>query len=64
MIDFLLTVLLAQSPGVTIFPRIAEVHLPLILGRKLGALQGSAGKCAIENRIFEAIEIMLREGAP
>ena len=51
-----------QSPGVTIFPGIGEGELPLVLGVVLGTLKGPAGNHADENRVFEAIEVMLREG--
>jgi hypothetical protein len=54
----------AETPGVTIFPGIAESDLPLILGRVLGTLQYRTGKCVNENRVFEAIEVALGEGAP
>jgi hypothetical protein len=54
----------AQSPGVLMFAGIAESDLRWILNKELGALQVLAGKCANENRVFEAIEVMLREGAP
>ena len=64
MIDSLSTVPSAQSPGVTIFPGIAGGDLPLALGRKLGVLQDRAGKCANDNRVFDAIEVVLKEGTP
>jgi hypothetical protein len=52
------------SPGVTIFPGIAESDLPLLLGRVLGTLQYHTEKCANENRVLEAIEVVLRKCGP
>ena len=54
----------AEFPGVTMYTGIAESDLPRILGRELAALQDRTEKCANENRVFEAIEVILREGAP
>ncbi len=54
--------LLAESPGVTMYTGIAEVDLRRLLDKELEALQDRAGKCANENGMFEAIEVILREG--
>jgi hypothetical protein len=51
--------LLSHSGGVTTFSGIAEGDLPALLCSQLVALQLRAGNHANENRIFEAIEVML-----
>jgi hypothetical protein len=49
-------------PGVTMISGITEGDLSSVLRKELGALQNRDGRCTKENRIVEAIEVLLSEG--